>query len=207
MSNIELVETKEIKGGDKFNKIMNKKLLKNQKGFSLVELLIVIAIMGVLAVIAFNMFGGVLSSSKKSADKQQADNLGRAVLAYCIETNDWDLSKATSSPSAAAGDLDLDEKKPTEIFRTLAGSVYIGTKKYGPYVTLKDPTKAANHANNDSVFVPQWSTTSGGNYLGWSLNIYTLSQTVTCEPLEAVAAAPGVTAVTEEKKVNVDGAH
>ncbi|NLI57975.1 MAG: prepilin-type N-terminal cleavage/methylation domain-containing protein, partial [Clostridium sp.] len=37
-----------------------KKMLRNQKGFSLVELLIVIAIMGVLAALAFSMFAGIL---------------------------------------------------------------------------------------------------------------------------------------------------
>ena len=65
-----------------FNKMGLKKVkrLSNNKGFSLIELLIVIAIMGVLAVIAFNMFGGVLVNSKKRADDQQARNLEKAII-------------------------------------------------------------------------------------------------------------------------------
>jgi len=53
------------------------KMLKNQKGFSLVELLIVIAIMGVLAAVAFSMFAGVLGNSKRRADERTADQIAK----------------------------------------------------------------------------------------------------------------------------------
>jgi len=47
------------------------KMLKNQKGFSLVELLIVIAIMGVLAAVAFSMLPVYLATVRDVLMKEQ----------------------------------------------------------------------------------------------------------------------------------------
>jgi type IV pilus assembly protein PilA len=80
-----------------------KKMLKNKKGFSLIELLIVIAIMGVLAVIAFSMFSGVVANSKKKADNTQAGNIQKALVAYIVDTGDVDLSELkVGGPSGTA---------------------------------------------------------------------------------------------------------
>lgn len=68
-----------------------KKLLKNKKGFSLVELLIVIAIMGVLAVIAFSMFSGIVANSTRKADEEQANNIQKALTSYMVDTGDSKL--------------------------------------------------------------------------------------------------------------------
>lgn len=68
-----------------------KKMLKNQKGFSLVELLIVIAIMGVLAALAFSMFAGILGNSRRRADERTADQIAKALTSYIVESGDTDL--------------------------------------------------------------------------------------------------------------------
>ncbi|HEY8421916.1 MAG TPA: type II secretion system protein [Thermoclostridium sp.] len=70
---------------------MMKKMLKQNKGFSLVELLVAILIMAVIAGTAIMLFGGVLSSSRKSADEETAENIKRAILTYMSMTNDIDL--------------------------------------------------------------------------------------------------------------------
>ncbi|NLV62146.1 MAG: type II secretion system protein, partial [Clostridiaceae bacterium] len=52
-----------------------KKMLKQNKGFSLVELLVAILIMAVIAATAITLFGGVLGSSRENADKETAENI------------------------------------------------------------------------------------------------------------------------------------
>lgn len=69
-----------------------KKMLKQNKGFSLVELLVAILIMAVIAGTAIMLFGGVINSSKVRADEETAENIKRAILTYMNLTNDTDLS-------------------------------------------------------------------------------------------------------------------
>ncbi len=71
---------------------MMKKMLKENKGFSLVELLVAILIMAVIAGTAITLFGGVLNSSRNNADKETAESIKRAVLTYMNSTNDVNLS-------------------------------------------------------------------------------------------------------------------
>lgn len=65
------------------NKIRNR---KNNKGFSLVELIIVIAIMAILAGILIPQFVKYISSSKVSGDIQQAENIYNAVAAQYADS-------------------------------------------------------------------------------------------------------------------------
>lgn len=69
-----------------------KKILKENKGFSLVELLIALLIMAVIAGTAITLFGGVLETSKGGADRETAESIKRAILTYINASNDTDLS-------------------------------------------------------------------------------------------------------------------
>jgi len=201
MKEIQVTEKNEIKGGDKLKIIMNKKLLKNNKGFSLVELLIVIAIMGVLAVLAFNVFGGVLSNSKKKADDQQAQNIAKAVLTYCIDSGDWELAKAKDS---AGAELNLKDKTGTVLVQLLTDEVVVDGVAYGPYVALKDAAEDATDEPNKSALAPQWNAANGGTNFGWAIVVDKSSQNVTCKPGKAeVAAHDAVLAVAATDDVIV----
>ena len=81
-----------------------KKMLKQNKGFSLVELLVAILIMAVIAATAITLFGGVLRSSREGADEETAESIKRAVLTYMSMTNDTNLSCLSLS---SGGDSDL----------------------------------------------------------------------------------------------------
>lgn len=53
--------------------------LKKRKGFTLVEMVLVITILGILSSVAFMKFGDVQEKSKKNADYISAANLGTAL--------------------------------------------------------------------------------------------------------------------------------
>ena len=52
----------------------------NKKGFTIVELVIVIAVIAILAGVMIPTFGGVIDSAKESAAAQEAANVHKAVV-------------------------------------------------------------------------------------------------------------------------------
>ena len=77
-----------------------KKITKNNKGFSLIELIIVIAIMAVLVAIIAPNLTKYLGSSKKNTDKKNLDEI-EATLKTCI--TDYEMQdKATELLPAGA---------------------------------------------------------------------------------------------------------
>jgi type IV pilus assembly protein PilA len=63
------------------------KLLKNQKGLTLVELLAVIVILGVISAIAVPAIGGIITNSKINADAQTETLIKDAAVQYLTATN------------------------------------------------------------------------------------------------------------------------
>jgi len=78
---------------------MIKKLnkMKNQKGFTLVELLIVIAIIGILAAIAIPQFSSYRSKAYVAAARSDAKNAYTALQAYISE------NPAATPPNQSVG--------------------------------------------------------------------------------------------------------
>lgn len=168
----EITKMNETEGGERM-----KRLIKDNKGFSLVELLIVIAIMGVLAVIAFNMFGGVLGNTKEKADIQQATNIGKALTTFCQESGDWGLAGLTISGSAITA-----MNNPEQAVQALMSEITYDGKTYGPYLSRKDPALAVGDPVNMSQFIPQYLVGKGGKNVGWEITVYTKQGNVKCVP-------------------------
>lgn len=151
-----------------------KKMLKNQKGFSLVELLIVIAIMGVLAAVAFSMFAGVLGNSKRRADERTADQIAKSITAYMVDTGDTDLSEIKGDDSVT----EVIEGLQKEIWLKSDGTTGAEddgvSKKYGPYLTPKDGSAASY-----DDYAPQWD-----NHAGYSIEYYVDLMKADVEPVE-----------------------
>lgn len=69
-------------------KLLNKKQ-KNNKGFSLVELIVVIAIMVVLVAVLAPVFTKYIESSRRSTDVQNANSIAESVLADVADNATW----------------------------------------------------------------------------------------------------------------------
>jgi prepilin-type N-terminal cleavage/methylation domain-containing protein len=80
---------------------MLQKLRKNnQKGFTLIELMIVIAIIGILAAIAIPNFLAYRTKGQNSAAQSEAKNFYNAALAYFADT--------TTTGTVVTGDVEFD---------------------------------------------------------------------------------------------------
>lgn len=68
---------------------------ESQKGFTLIELLAVIVILGIIAVIAIPMIGGIINKSKTDADLATARQLYDASRMYIMGELDGDFKDKT----------------------------------------------------------------------------------------------------------------
>ena len=92
-------------------KLLNKKQ-KNNGGFSLVELIVVIAIMVVLVAVLAPVFTRYIESSRRSTDVQNANQIAEAVLADAADnktiTNGAKPTAIKEWPIAVKGDAAVD---------------------------------------------------------------------------------------------------
>jgi type IV pilus assembly protein PilA len=157
-----------------------KKMLKNKKGFSLIELLIVIAIMGVLAVIAFSMFSGVVANSRKKADRTQATNIQKALVAYIVDTGDAALTSLKVNSTDTNGVVTktatgyTSSAKWYDIVIALQKEQTVDGTVYKPYLNPRDG------ATPSSVeFKCQWN-----GHVGYIVDVYPERMNATVQPVE-----------------------
>ena len=66
-----------------------KRMHKGQKGLTLIELLIVVAILGIIAAVVIPNLGAFMTTGRISAANTEAENVKTASLAYYAENEAW----------------------------------------------------------------------------------------------------------------------
>ncbi|QDQ01895.1 prepilin-type N-terminal cleavage/methylation domain-containing protein [Lysinibacillus fusiformis] len=84
-----------------FKKLLNKKLVKNEKGLTLIELLAVIVILAIIAAIAIPAIGNIIENSRYNAVKADAINVLNAGQLYYTENPTGD-EKATGGSTVTS---------------------------------------------------------------------------------------------------------
>ncbi len=82
---------------------MIKKLRKNEKGFTLAELLIVVAIIGVLVAISIPIFTSQLEKSREAVDMANIRAAYAEVMASALADPDTDYSETVTTKQTTAG--------------------------------------------------------------------------------------------------------
>lgn len=77
----------------------------NEKGFTLVELIVVMAVLAVISAIAVPRFLGVQEDAKLEADYATAAMLGKAAELYLVKEDGSTISIAALNTSASEGSL------------------------------------------------------------------------------------------------------
>lgn len=169
-----------------------KKIIKRNKGFSLIELLIVIAIIGVISVIAFSMFTGVIRNSRKKADDRQAALIEKAVLTYMLESNDTELQYMSfGSPPIALKIKGKDEATHTpsaDLIYALQHTI-ISTKDGKPMeiYPILNPISGTTPSTRD--YTPHWNNSVGGKYVGYKIEVFVKDVRCNVTPVTSIDEA------------------
>lgn len=159
-----------------------KKIKNNNKGFSLIELLIVIAILGVISVIAFSMFTGIINNSRKKSDIQQAVLIEKAVLSYMLQSNDYKLQYLKYDGTNHS----MNGKPSTDLIYALQNTIIctLDNDEKEIFPILNPQSSSTPSTTN---YVPFWSTSHGGKYVGYKIAVN--SEAISCNVTPVISDA------------------
>jgi prepilin-type N-terminal cleavage/methylation domain-containing protein len=166
-----------------------KKMLSSKKGFTLTELLIVIAIIGILVVLAFGMFQAFLNNAKRDADRTMAKSIEKAISLYITKSGDSKLedirtsgddaaTAATVNLSTAAGQQAFLELLQQELFDAEGNSI-------GVILTPKTQDSTPDYKG----YWVTWDSRAGGQHVGYNIIVDSSIPKVYVEPAVTTIAS------------------
>ena len=84
----------------------------NKKGFSLVELMIVVVIMGILVAVAIPLYGAITENAEKKTCRSNQENIRAVFAKYCVEDGNHTASTLLPSGSYSNNAGSTDEIDP-----------------------------------------------------------------------------------------------
>ena len=110
---------------------LHKQTPPGRGGFTLIELIVVIAILGILAGIAIPSYSKYSDQAKQSADRQTAEVALNAMVMYCSENRITDAPLTLSTTAQWKAALDTDGLWPSNE-QNLKSDYYTSIELSGP---------------------------------------------------------------------------
>lgn len=137
----------------------------NRKGFTIVELVIVIAVIAILAGVLIPTFASITNKAKDSAALQEATNVLKAYVADYAATDEvadlyiikFEDGKATIAYEVTRGQI---AEKKMETIPTIAPAVEKETDAAGAVTTPASPEKAGEYTLVDTTYEGGWKVYS-----------------------------------------------
>jgi len=133
------------------------KKMSAERGFTIVELLIVIVIIGILAAIVIVAYNGITNKANDAGYKQDADSIAKAIESFNADTGAYPAASPAGIPAAGYGVLAAPSGFTGTLSATFPANVQFISVTAAPTTT----TVATTGCTTTSP-APTWATCKSG---------------------------------------------
>ncbi len=119
---------------------MNLQTIKNQKGFTIVELLIVVVVIGILAAITIVAFTGIQNNARNSERQSDASSIAKFAEAINAQVGRYPQTAAEFNNPATEFSITPSATLPDNITVSTPGTIPAITNTNGPAVASGEKT-------------------------------------------------------------------